>query len=355
VLDALWNLGDARGKLGECYGARGEFSEACGWRKKAFEAFDHAVSLADSNAGDDLSGLLYDWGCVWVAHVQTLCEELTLLVLNLRSADASSGVSLDASCSSSDRERLAQTITHKFHETTLACVASDEKLRNSIEFSQGDTSGLVARGELLQTKNEIVRLAFESHNFVATDVVGFFDDDGMGTSSTASSTNASTNANSLINSGNLNVDQLCFHLRQAIADNGKGFGAALTVDQRNFDAVVGVGECYFELGKIAIRVFGDSNAARSEFTKAWQTYQKALQIAQHGGNGNGAHLSGDDPGNVKDRLQVAYAAACAAYAAGETETAGELLANVLACGGCTRTQISNDEDLVGLSPGAWGG
>ena len=32
-----------------------------------------------------------------------------------------------------------------------------------------------------------------------------------------------------------------------------------------------------------------------------------------GGAGNGAHVSGSDPGSARDRLNVAYAAACAAH------------------------------------------
>jgi len=74
-----------------------------------------------------------------------------------------------------------------------------------------------------------------------------------------------------------------------------------------------------------------------------------------GGAGNGAHVTGSDPGLPRDRLSFAYAAACAAHLAGESETCGEILANVLACGGCTPSAIAADEDLVGLRQGLWGG
>ena len=81
----------------------------------------------------------------------------------------------------------------------------------------------------------------------------------------------------------------------------------------------------------------------------------ALELAGAGGAGNGAHVTGSDPGLPRDRLSFAYAAACAAHLAGESETCGEILKNVLACGGCTPSAIAADEDLVGLRPGLWGG
>jgi hypothetical protein len=84
-------------------------------------------------------------------------------------------------------------------------------------------------------------------------------------------------------------------------------------------------------------------------------YRRALELAGAGGAGNGAHVSGSDPGSARDRLNVAYAAACAAHLAGESETCGEILANVLRCGGCAPATIAADEDLVGLRPGLWGG
>ena len=331
-LDALWNLGDARGKLAECYGSRGEFAEASRYRSKAFEAFEAATSRADSNVGDDLGGLVYDWGCVGVAHGQSLLEEAQVMILNLRSKDASSGVTVDASGGSLDRNINVKSIHSKFTEITTTLRWSDEKLTRAAEFSQGDCGPLTARGELLQTKAETVRCGQE----FGLDISIFFDQDGVSRMSSL-------------------VDVLCFPLRVAIDAHGGAFGSALKIDQNNFDAVIGVAESYVECGKVFVSIAGDMASAHVELKRAWEMYQKALQIAQQGGAGNGAHTSGDDPGAAKDRLQVAYAAACAAHMAGESETAGELIANVLACGGCTLESVQKDEDLVGLRPRAWGG
>ena len=130
----------------------------------------------------------------------------------------------------------------------------------------------------------------------------------------------------------------------------------MAIDAKHFDATVGAAECRVEIGKtLAARSRPDIAAAHAEFRAGWALYRAALELAGAGGAGNGAHVSGSDPGSARDRLNVAYAAACAAHLAGESETCGEILANVLRCGGCTPTAIAADEDLAGLKPGLWGG
>jgi hypothetical protein len=54
-------------------------------------------------------------------------------------------------------------------------------------------------------------------------------------------------------------------------------------------------------------------------------------------------------------ITVVYSAACAACLAGQAAEAGQLLIQVMMCGGCTAEGIAADEDLRGLPPLALGG
>ena len=160
--------------------------------------------------------------------------------------------------------------------------------------------------------------------------------------------------------GGSEIEALVAPLRLAADAAGGAFGAALRVDATHFDALVGLAECRVEIGKTFASNFASASPdvtrrALDEFRAGWLLYRRALELAGAGGAGNGAHVSGSDPGSARDRLNVAYAAACAAHLAGESETCGEILANVLRCGGCAPATIAADEDLVGLRPGLWGG
>ena len=326
-LDALWNLGDARAKLAECHAALGSFDDAASSRRGAFAAFDRAVSRADSAAGDDLGGLVYDWGCVLVAHAQTELERARCVATRLRSCDGA-GAPADAAWGSAERSEAAGAVAAALAAAESATREAEERLSHAAEFSPGDVAPLVARGEAMQTRAETAR---RTREFVA------FRDGGLGS-----------------NPGL--ADDAIATLRLAADASGGAFGAALRVDAKNFDATVGVAECRVEIGKTLVAARRpDVVAARAEFQAGWASYRAALELAGAGGAGNGAHVSGSDPGTVRDRLNVAYAAACAAHLAGESETCGEILANVLRCGGCTSTAIAADEDLVGLEPRMWGG
>ena len=346
-LDALWNLADARGKLGECHAARGAFDDAFSNRVAAFAAFEHAVSRADSAAGDDLGGVVYDFGCVCVAHAQTSLERARVMVTQWRSRDAANtDASASAAWSVAERDAAAAAVVDAFERAEEAAVAASEKLARAAEFSPGDASAHVAAGEAMQTRAEVMR---RKHEFVMF-LGGSFPKgrDVGGSSFRAKDEDASTEET-------YTVDALVAPLRAACDPAGGAFGAALRVDSRCFDALVGVAECRVEIGKVFVAVGNSSTVAREEFKEGWNAYKRALELAGAGGPGNGAHVSGSDPGLPRDRLSFAYAAACAAHLAGESETCGEILANVLACGGCTPSAIAADEDLVGLRPGLWGG
>lgn len=347
--DAIWNLGDARGKVAECHAARGMFDDAAASRAAAFSAFETAVARADSSAGDDLGGVVYDWGCVLVAHAQTELERARTVVTQWRSRDGASVRSPDAAWSTARRDLFETAVASAFANVATALDAAEAKLARAAEFSPGDVAPLVAKGEALQTRAETARRRREFAVFVGAG-------NGNGNGSRSQSQSGGTGSQS-------EMEALVAPLRLAADAAGGAFGAATRVDATHFDALVGLAECRVEIGKTfagsnAGSAFPDGSGTRralDEFRAGWLLYRRALELAGAGGAGNGAHVSGSDPGSARDRLNVAYAAACAAHLAGESETCGEILANVLRCGGCAPATIAADEDLVGLRPGLWGG
>jgi hypothetical protein len=222
--------------------------------------------------------------------------------------------------------------------------AAEAKLARAAEFSPGDVAPLVAKGEALQTRAETARRRREFAVFVGA---------GNGFASDGSQSQSG-------GTGGSEMEALVAPLRLAADAAGGAFGAATRVDATHFDALVGLAECRVEIGKTFASNFASASPdvtrrALDEFRAGWLLYRRALELAGAGGAGNGAHVSGSDPGSARDRLNVAYAAACAAHLAGESETCGEILANVLRCGGCAPATIAADEDLVGLRPVLWGG
>ena len=342
--DAIWNLGDARGKVAECHAARGMFDDAAASRVAAFSAFETAVARADSSAGDDLGGVVYDWGCVLVAHAQTELERARRVVTQWRSRDGASACSPDAAWSTAQREAFETAVASAFANVATALDAAEAKLARAAEFSPGDVAPLVAKGEALQTRAETARRRREFAVFVGA---------GNGFASDGSQSQSG-------GTGGSEMEALVAPLRLAADAAGGAFGAATRVDATHFDALVGLAECRVEIGKTFASNFASASPdvtrrALDEFRAGWLLYRRALELAGAGGAGTGAHVSGSDPGSARDRLNVAYAAACAAHLAGESETCGEILANVLRCGGCAPATIAADEDLVGLRPGLWGG
>ena len=343
--DAIWNLGDARGKVAECHAARGMFDDAAASRAAAFSAFETAVARADSSAGDDLGGVVYDWGCVLVAHAQTELERARTVVTQWRSRDGASACSPDAAWSTAQREAFETAVASAFANVATALDAAEAKLARAAEFSPGDVAPLVAKGEALQTRAETARRRREFAVFV-----GAGNDPKPFASDGSQSQSGGT--------GGSEIEALVAPLRLAADAAGGAFGAATRVDATHFDALVGLAECRVEIGKTFASISDPPDGTRralDEFRAGWLLYRRALELAGAGGAGNGAHVSGSDPGSARDRLNVAYAAACAAHLAGESETCGEILANVLRCGGCAPATIAADEDLVGLRPGLWGG
>jgi hypothetical protein len=228
LLSALWNLADARVKCAECAAECGEREAAHNTFTAAFRTYEAACGRADSQAGDDLGGLLFDWGCGLVASANNLAESAA------SSNPAAAGAALSAAHATLD--------------------AAEEKLRHAAEFSAGSAEPLNAFGEGLQARADLLRAG----------------------SSGAAAVGASSS----------DVDA---PLVRALAPDGGGFGSALRLDATNQDALVGVAEVHTERGRVAALASslptGGNTTSAEHFRLGWACFQRVLAAAgRHGGD-----------------------------------------------------------------------
>lgn len=121
MLPALWNAADARLKFAENAIELGDDKNAKVCFEEMLQLYERACGYADASQGDDLGGLLYDWGCSVTSFAQ--------FMLNL-------GAYEDA----------IRTIN-----------IAIEKLTTARSFSVGALEPLNAIGDAYQTKAEICR------------------------------------------------------------------------------------------------------------------------------------------------------------------------------------------------------
>jgi hypothetical protein len=268
----------------------------------AFQTYEEACQRCDSRAGDDLAGLLMDWGVAYASHAQILVDKVLVPSTNNQVP-----VTWDAAVAA---------------RAIASCDGALEKLGKSAEFGAG-----VAFGEARRTKSEIYHADAKVYQLCARE-----HDPAYG--------RAVAEANGAL---------------AAAADPAGpfGFGAALRLDSSNADALIGAAECHVERGRMH-KQFGPDvlpsvmceydahvSSMRSHFARGWELYARALDLAARANPRK-------DPGWASDRLEVAYNAACAACLAGELDTARGLLESVVACGGATKEGIDADADLDAL-------
>jgi hypothetical protein len=309
LLAGLWNLADAKVKLAEAsaeHAVEAAVSSTVtsieAMFHAAFQTYEEACQRCDSRAGDDLAGLLMDWGVAYASHAQILVDKV--LVPSTNAWDAAVAARAIASCD-----------------------GALEKLGKSAEFGAGDVAAHVAFGEAQRTKSEIYHAEAKAYQLCARE-----HDPAYG--------RAVAEADGAL---------------AAAADPAAnfGFGAALRLDSSNMDALIGAAECHVERGRMH-KQFGPDvlpsvmceydahvSSMRSHFARGWELYARALDLAA------GANPR-KDPGWASDRLEVAYNAACAACLAGELDTARGLIESVVACGGATKEVIDADADLDAL-------
>ena len=313
LLAGLWNLADAKVKLAEAsaeHAVEATVSSTVtsieAMFQAAFQTYEEACQRCDSRAGDDLAGLLMDWGVAYASLAQILVDKVLVPSTN------AVPVTWDAAVAA---------------RAIASCDGALEKLGKSAEFGAGDVAAHVAFGEARRTKSEIYHAEAKTYQLCARVHDPAYarcvaEADGA----LAAATDPAANF---------------------------GFGKASRLDSSNADALIGAAECHVERGRMH-KKFGPDvlpsvmcehdahvSSMRSHFARGWELYARALDLAA------GANPR-KDPGWASDRLEVAYNAACAACLAGELDTARGLLESVVACGGATKEVIDADADLDAL-------
>ena len=313
LLAGLWNLADAKVKLAEAsaeHAVEATVSSTVtsieAMFQAAFQTYEEACQRCDSRAGDDLAGLLMDWGVAYASLAQILVDKVLVPSTN------AVPVTWDAAVAA---------------RAIASCDGALEKLGKSAEFGAGDVAAHVAFGEARRTKSEIYHAEAKTYQLCARVHDPAYarcvaEADGA----LAAATDPAANF---------------------------GFGKASRLDSSNADALIGAAECHVERGRMH-KQFGPDvlpsvmceydahvSSMRSHFARGWELYARALDLAA------GANPR-KDPGWASDRLEVAYNAACAACLAGELDTARGLLESVVACGGATKEVIDADADLDAL-------
>ena len=313
LLAGLWNLADAKVKLAEAsaeHAVEATVSSTVtsieAMFQAAFQTYEEACQRCDSRAGDDLAGLLMDWGVAYASLAQILVDNVLVPSTN------AVPVTWDAAVAA---------------RAIASCDGALEKLGKSAEFGAGDVAAHVAFGEARRTKSEIYHAEAKTYQLCARVHDPAYarcvaEADGA----LAAATDPAANF---------------------------GFGKASRLDSSNADALIGAAECHVERGRMH-KQFGPDvlpsvmceydahvSSMRSHFARGWELYARALDLAA------GANPR-KDPGWASDRLEVAYNAACAACLAGELDTARGLLESVVACGGATKEVIDADADLDAL-------
>ena len=314
LLAGLWNLADAKVKLAEASAEHAEEATVSStvtsieaMFQHAFQTYEEACQRCDSRAGDDLAGLLMDWGVAYASLAQILVDKVLVPSTNNRVP-----VTWDAAVAA---------------RAIASCDGALEKLGKSAEFGAGDVAAHVAFGEARRTKSEIYHAEAKVYQLCAREHNPAYG-------------RAVAEADGAL---------------AAAADPAAnfGFGAALRLDSSNMDALIGAAECHVERGRMH-KQFGPDvlpsvmceydahvSSMRSHFARGWELYARALDLAARANPRK-------DPGWASDRLEVAYNAACAACLAGELDTARGLIESVVACGGATKEGIDADADLDAL-------
>ena len=313
LLAGLWNLADAKVKLAEAsaeHAVEATVSSTVtsieAMFQAAFQTYEEACQRCDSRAGDDLAGLLMDWGVAYASLAQILVDKVLVPSTN------AVPVTWDAAVAA---------------RAIASCDGALEKLGKSAEFGAGDVAAHVAFGEARRTKSEIYQGEAKVYQLCAREHDPAY---GRAVAEADGALAAATDP----------------------AANF-GFGKASRLDSSNADALIGAAECHVERGRMH-KKFGPDvlpsvmceydahvSSMRSHFARGWELYARALDLAARANPRK-------DPGWASDRLEVAYNAACAACLAGELDTARGLLESVVACGGATKEVIDADADLDAL-------
>ncbi|KAF8069466.1 COQ3 [Scenedesmus sp. PABB004] len=305
----LSNLGDALVAAGEAALAAGDGAAGQAAFQAALGSYEASCSLTDSSAGDDLPGLLHNWG----VGLHTIAKQAQ-----------------------------ACELRHSLLEQAAA------KLRSSAEFSRADPAPHNALGDVLMDAAELSLALAGAGGFggaaplgsEAAERAAALVQQAVDGGYAAALTICRTNADALVRRGGR---------RRAggppASSGGQPARAQLprsrTPSRRARPPQVGLAEAGVAMAKLARRR-GDEAAAARHAAAAAAHYGSALQRP---------HLLGA----AGERVDVRYNAACAAALAGRPDLAQPLLAGLAAAGALVACEAAGDEDLAALRGEAWFG
>jgi hypothetical protein len=266
---------------------------------RALDCYGRACGACDSSQGDDLPGLLHNWGVGLFTAARLAAGQ-------------------------------QQASLHFLGEAA-------GKLRASAAFARGDPQPHNALGDVLVALAERAAAASgaeEAAAVAAAAAAGLASSASDGASLVGRAA-AATRADLSSASASSPAGLARALLRAAVAE---GYGGALTLSRRDADGLVGCGEVAVLMGKAeAAAASGGGNAATAHFAEAARLYAQALRDAPP------ASL-----GSVEERAAVAWNAACAAALSGDARGAAATLRSSLglsAAAGFSPADVLAEEDL----------
>lgn len=311
LADALMQRAEARSSLAAAAAASVAVESDVA---RALELYARACGACDSAQGDDLPGLLHNWG-------------VGLYTASRLAAAAAAASAAGAGPASAASLRL------------LGEAAG--KLRASAAFARGDPQPHNALGDVLVALAERASGASGADEAaaVATAAGGGLlllpqassgDGGGGGDSDTSLIGRAAAATRADLAAHALSAPDLARALlRAAVAE---GYGGALTLSRRDADGLVGCAEVAVLLGK-AERAAGETTTATTRFAEAARLYAQALRDAPP------AAL-----GSAIEREAVAWNAACASALSGDVAGAAAAL-RVASAAGFSPADVLAEEDL----------
>ncbi|CAI5489494.1 unnamed protein product [Closterium sp. Naga37s-1] len=320
--DLLSNLGDCAVKTAELLcperpvgeGAVAAWAGAWGQYERGMGAYAAACSLCDARVGDDLPGLLHNWGVGLLSAAQ-----VRLLGHTLPRGYARPGLLHNWGVGGLS---AAQRCPDPGQEVRLLTEAA-EKLQRAADFQPTDIASRLALGEVLSAQGEVL--------------------------SAQRAQSASSPA----------ALQEALHLLSLSLS--RGFSAALRIDSRHPEALLGAADVHLSaarllMGRAAGRERGGGGGSREGGGEgmgggdevAASLPQEAVDHLQHAMSAYRAAMvamKATDVMSYADQCGGLYNMACAAALAGLLAESADILARLAAIGWLSKGDLLSDEDF----------
>jgi hypothetical protein len=289
---------------------------------RALQCYARACGACDSARGDDLPGLLHNWGVGLYTAASRLAPQV-----------------------------LAVQPSSPFPPATQLLGEAAGKLRAAAAFGRGDPQPHNALGDVLVALSERALAAAESTSSVAqAAATGLTSGDNNNNNNTSLLGRAAAATRDALVEAQSSPRALSRALLRAAVD--EGYGAALTLSRRDADGLVGCAEVAVLLGRQQQQEDQDAAAAHAHFADGARLYAQALRDAPP-----------QALGSVEERMACAWNEACAVALAGDVAGAAAALLAFFArwpppsaSAEEARRQVLEEEDLraVWSQPG-WEG